>query len=98
MAKLPETYEEETIIGMLPGDVGYTVPWAMWADKERELWVNGNYTIDSKPGGPGRTTNMRIERTKIGVIVYQSTIGDYKYSVGERGWDHSPNKLPVELV
>lgn len=94
---LPETYEEDTIIGMLPGDIGYTVPWAMWPDTDRILWINGRYSIDREPGGPNKTTNMKIQRTVEGVIVYEDTIGDHKYHVGRSAWDAMEDKLPVQL-
>jgi hypothetical protein len=91
---LPETYEEETIEKMLPGEVGYTVPWAMWADANRVLWLNGHYGITARPHG---TSHLRVERTKAGAIVYQETIHDHRYSVGASSWDGVPWALPVEL-
>jgi len=94
---LPESFEENTIEQMLPGDRGYTVPWAMFPDQNRVLWINGHYTIDSEPFGTG---HMLIERTKTGVIVYQNTIGDHKYQIpsGETSWSKSDYKLPVEQL
>ena len=91
---LPETFEQETIIGMLPGDTGYTVLWAMWADENRVLWINGDYSIHKSPGG---TVHMKIKRTIDGVVVKEATIEDHKYMAGPSSWDMSPNKLPVTL-
>lgn len=95
---LPETYEENTIIGMLPGDTGYTMDWAMWADANRVLWINGRYPIIREPRHDKlRPAAMKIERTADGVIVYESTLGGAKYQPGSGGWDHSDAKLPVQL-
>jgi hypothetical protein len=78
MSVLPEHLEQNTIRNMTPGDKGYTVSWAMWADLDRNLWINGNYTIHDDPHG---TVKMLIERTKDGVIVYKRTIKDERYSL-----------------
>jgi len=92
---LPESFEENTIRHMLPGDVGYTVPWAMWADTDRCLWINGKYSVDSTPGG---TVCMFIKRTEDGVIVYQNTIGTHRYSpVEQPGFVGGADPLPVAL-
>ena len=96
MARLPEAYEEKTIVGMLPGDVGYTVPWAMGADANRELWVNGDYTVSDMPSPGNTTVKMKIERTQTGVIVYLNTVGDYRFNLGD-GWANARSRLPVEL-
>lgn len=93
MTLLPETYEEDTIERMLPRETGYTLPWAMWADSNRVLWINGNYPIYKEPFG---TSHMLIQRTPTGVIVYQATIKDHKYNAGDSQWNNSPHKLPVE--
>jgi hypothetical protein len=79
MSRLPEAYEEDTIYGMSVGEKGFTVPWAMWADADRVLWINGDYTIHKEAFG---TAHLYIERTKEGVIVYQFSIRDHKFSIG----------------
>jgi hypothetical protein len=93
---LPETYEENLIEGMLPGDTGYTVPWAMWADKNRKLWINRKYTIHDTPGG---TVALKIKMLRGGIVqVYSYSIGKHKYTPGESSWDHTGVGLPVQLV
>jgi len=95
MAKLPEALEEleeKTIYRMLPGDTGYTLPWAVWADADRELWINGDYSYDDEALG---TSHLRIRRTESGVEVDFSTVGDYQYRVGASSWDSLEHKLPV---
>ena len=93
MFTLPEDMEQETISGMPVGESGYTVPWAMWADLNRVLWINGNYSIHKKPHG---TVCMFVERTKEGVVVYRRTIGDHKYQPRHSG-DWTDSAIPVEL-
>lgn len=58
-ARLPAARREPEIQDMQPGDSGWTVPWAMWADAEHLLWLHGGYTIHSSPGG---TVQMRVWR------------------------------------
>jgi hypothetical protein len=94
MSLLPECYEEPTIWGMTPGDQGYTLPWAMWPDDHRKLWINGDYPVQDQAE---KTMQLRIERTKRGVIVDQRTIGAHRYSPGVSSWDKSPHKLEVTL-
>lgn len=95
MSRLPEAYEENTIAEMLPGDEGYTVPWAMWADEDRVLWINGKYSFTKNVFG---TSHLRIKRTQAGVIVYQNSIGDHRYSPGRACYVGGADPLPVDLV
>ncbi|MFH1635787.1 MAG: hypothetical protein ABIG63_17485 [Chloroflexota bacterium] len=64
--KLPEDRYEKTIKEMPPGTMGWTVPWAMYADEDGELWVNGNYPLFPDSGG---TVTMLVGRTPMGVVV-----------------------------
>lgn len=90
---LPENLEGSTIELMLTGDTGYTLPWAMWADEDRKMWMNPKYPISKTPTG---TTQMAIERTEDGVNVFLSTLPKgYKYTPSESSW---PKELPVRLV
>lgn len=58
-ARLPASKQEEVIADMQPGDSGWTMPWAMYADNDNALWLNGSYTIHAQPGG---TVEMRVWR------------------------------------
>lgn len=92
---LPEELEEDTIGRMSPGDEGYTVPWAMFVDMDRGLWINREYSVDENEMG---TCHMRIRMLENGTVcVYTHTIGDHKYSLGS-DWVHMGVGLPVELV
>ena len=93
MTKLPESMEEETIENMLPGDKGFTVPWAMCANENRDLYINKRYNVYPQANG---TVHMYIERTETGVIVYKRTIEKDKYSLGS-GWSIEVG-LPVEAL
>lgn len=94
---LPESLESFTIAKMLPGDTAYTLPWAMWADENRALWINGNYPIRERPGG---TVQLFIKRTETGVTVDMSTIGDHTYDPGPCPFvgGNRATHLPVKLV
>lgn len=47
-----------SIGGMVTGGIGYTMPWAMWADSEHKLWLHPDYPVYGAPGG---TVQMRVE-------------------------------------
>ena len=65
-AILPEHLEEVTIKDMIIGESGYTVPWAMYAERDGTLWLNGDYMFEKEPGG---TVEMKIERVNGGYKV-----------------------------
>lgn len=92
---LPDHMEEDTIKRMNVGDWGYTTPWAMYAERDRTMWINGNYTIDKSPGG---TVQMLIRRMSDGVEVDLSTIRGEQYSPGGAGFLGAFTPLPVTLV
>lgn len=50
---------DHSIASMDVGASGWTVPWAMYHDKSRCLWLNGSYTIHAHPGG---TVQMWVRR------------------------------------
>ena len=98
MSKLPEYLEEETIGGMPVGEFGWAVPWAMYPIKDRSLWINAHYFISDTPGG---TVQMLVQRTTDGVRVWESTIGENRYSTDparEYGNLWTDDDLPVTLV
>jgi len=81
MAMLPEDLEEKTVGGMLLGEEGYAVPWAMFVASGRRCFLNGYYTIHDEMGG---TVNMKVLRRNDGYAVDVSGCGDYKWSGGGR--------------
>jgi len=98
MSYLPENLEQESIIGMSIGDSGYVAPWALFVDKDRITWINGNYSI-SRDDELGYRM-LAIQRTKEGVIVRLADMNwtKYKWSVETSIWDNLLQKLPVELI
>jgi hypothetical protein len=66
-AILPEDYEEATIDSMVTGERGYTVPWAMWVDADRNCWLHPKYTIHADTCG---TVQMRVELREDGYHVW----------------------------
>ena len=93
---LPEDMEETTIAQMVPGQEGYTVPWAMWADSERQLWINGKYDIQKSPFG---TAHMHIKMSQNKtIIVYKNSIVGEKYSLGDPCFVGGALPIPAELI
>ena len=66
-AKLPEDLERNTIDSMTTGDVGYTLPWGMWVDTDRNCWLHPKYPIDESPHG---TAQMRVALHENGYHVW----------------------------
>ncbi len=92
---LPDHMEEDTIERMNIGDLGYTTPWAMYAERDRKMWINGNYTISKSPF---RTMQMLVKRMSDGIEVDLSTIRGEKYSPDGAGFIGAFTPLPVTLV
>ena len=79
-AQLPSAQQEATIEDMQPGDSGWTVPWAMYADASSNLWLNGSYTLKTRPGG---TVQMSVWRDDEGCWrIDASGCHDHKWSRG----------------
>lgn len=96
MTFLPEELEQITIDGLLEGESAYVVPWAMWADSERTLYINGNYSAHFQAGG---TVHMRITRRGDVIEVDRHTIGDHRYTPGPSGFvGGDVRAIPVRLV
>lgn len=94
---LPVEMEEDTIAGMIDGEIRYATPWAMFAAPNRKLYLNGKYTAHREIDG---TVQMRIKKVAGEYIVDLSTIRDKKYSPSEPyyagcTWD---DFIPVRVV
>lgn len=82
---------------MEDGEIGYAVPWAMFADETRGLFIVGPYPVHSQPGG---TVCMKIKKSDGQVLVDKNSIGGHKYApcrpvyVGVS----SDTYIPVRLV
>jgi hypothetical protein len=86
-ALLPEAYESPSIDSMLEGDTFFTVPWAMWVDRERRCWLHPGYIIHEEPGG---TVEMLVTRTADGFVVDISGVEDHKWGLEEEPGYMSP--------
>lgn len=60
-AVLPASLCTPVVGTMKPGETGYTVPWAMLADKQERLWLKPDYPVTQAPHG---TSQLRVERRK----------------------------------
>lgn len=80
-ATLPEGLSDadHSIASMEVGDAGWTVPWAMFTDEERRLWLNGKYTLHHRPGG---TVQMKVRRDRTGWHVDASKCDEKRWGGG----------------
>lgn len=97
-AILPDGMEEYTISSMSVGEAMYTVPWAMWVDRQRRCWLRPDFSIDKNPQG---TASMRVRREQDGFHVdrtgyardYEWRIQDFPSAVvGARSVEYLPVK------
>lgn len=93
-AKLPRSVETVTLADMAVGTTGYTVPWAMYADQDRKLWLDPNFTFEERSGG---TVQMHVTRTDEGFRVRY--VPGETYEPGSSRASRDRDGLPVvELV
>ncbi len=93
-AQLPDHLEEVTIRDMLEGESGYTAPWAMWADANGRLWLNGSYPFRKEAGEAGKTAQMKITRINKSFEVDISRCKNERWALMEiPSWDAA--RLPV---
>jgi hypothetical protein len=70
-AKLPSRLEATNAIDQMAlGDVGYTPPWGMWVDNDRNCWLHPKYSLAEQPQG---TSEMRVELREDGYHVWAPT-------------------------
>jgi hypothetical protein len=85
-----------TIADMEFGRPRYTVPWAMWADRDELLWLHPDYEVTSQPMG---TSSMRVELRDDGYHVWPVRGHGYKPQA-EAGYVGSPSQqfIPVAAL
>jgi hypothetical protein len=76
MAKLPKNKEERLIQDMKIGESGYSVPWAMWVDEQKNCWLNEEYAIHKEKDV---SRELKVEKLSEGYIVYIHDI-DHNWS------------------
>lgn len=92
-AVLPDALESRSLSSMSIGETGWTVPWAMWVDRQRRCWLNPGFLAESDPGG---TVEMKVELRDDGYHVWPPRGTRYSISA-ELGSDAAqPHpRLPV---
>jgi hypothetical protein len=81
---------DHSIASMDVNESGWTVPWAMYHDSHRNLWLNGSYSIKDRPGG---TVQMFIRRDDSGWHVDATSCPDHRW-----GSDGYVGKFPPVAV
>ena len=94
---LPYNFEQATIAGIEENKVYYTLPWAMFADSRRRLFIFGNYPVSDHEHG---TSHLRIKKVNGVIHVDKASIKDHKYNPGPVSYIGASEKehLPVLLV
>jgi hypothetical protein len=72
-AKIPEQLETLTLGSMLPGEVAWTLPWAMSVDEDGFCYLNSKYPIQAERGPDDTTMQMKVIRRKNGDYVVDLT-------------------------
>ena len=80
---LPKSKEEKLIKDLKVGESCYTVPWAMWVNKDNVCFLREDFKASSSKGG---TVELKIERVEDGYIAYIHSI-DYKWTPSNDGDD-----------
>jgi len=62
-ALLPPDLSELTLADLEVGDSAWTVPWAMWVDRDRKCWLHPDSAAHERGGG---TAQMLVARTEKG--------------------------------
>lgn len=60
-ATIPDELEVITLEDTVNGESVYVVPWALYADNDGYLWLNGGYTFENYPRG---TSRMKVSKKK----------------------------------
>jgi hypothetical protein len=93
-AELPEDLETETLSQMPYGEPRWTLPWAMWADAQRRLWLRSGYPAFTDRGSTA-TMRVRVDRDESDhgrrYVVWPDR--QYRYSPG--GGSSDGTDLPV---
>lgn len=70
------------------GGHGYTQDWAIWVDEAGDWWINGNYTVESRPLG---TADTLVVANGDGTVTVKYKRG-VTFKVCKEGWS-SPIKI-----
>ena len=79
-AILPARLRERTLADLDVDESAYTVPWAMKADLDGNLWLSTHFSANKRPGG---TVSMLVARTRDGWSCDISECDDYRWRPGK---------------
>ena len=91
--KIPDHLAEVTLKDTVQNETVYTVPWAMYAETDGELFINGKYDVSHSPGG---TNTMILTRVDDGFRVDISRCKDYRWS--QTGCHHVGGSYPMPVL
>jgi hypothetical protein len=78
-ATLPMEYSDRSLVKeMLPGDFGWVEPWAMAADRDRALWLGGEFPVYPKQWS---TVSMWVRRGLDGGFEVDIRETEYKWRI-----------------
>lgn len=63
MLNIGNKFKAKTIADLQVGEVAYIVTWAIFADKDGNVYLDGSYTVDSNPEG---TVKIKVGRSYSG--------------------------------
>jgi hypothetical protein len=92
-ARLPESRESIGLKDMIEGETAYTMSWAMYADYDGFLWLNGNYPIRSDAEG---TATMKVTKKNGNYIVDIS--GCRNFSLDKSGAHFAGEFTPLPVA
>lgn len=90
-AFLPQNLYEPTIENMMPGDEGWTVPWALMVDQAGLCWLRTDFTHKRCKGG---TVKLHLQREDDvdGVQFWIATLYDeYRWKQNDSAVEHFYN-------
>jgi len=94
-AKLPREYLQREIKDMEEGEIKFTTPWGMYADSDRNLFLNDGYSIYATPLG---TSTMKVEKKNGKYYVDISKCSGYKWNPGLPHYVGEFTPIPVEKL
>ncbi len=94
-ATLPVELEDKMLRNLPKNQRVYTTPWAMYADADGKLWLNGNYTYTAKPQG---TSELLVWYDDEGYICDKTKCANYRWTRGTPCFMGTHEPLPVSKL
>lgn len=77
MTKLPAELEKRTINKMKSGEHGFTLPWAIEVDTNRDMWIDPDFPVFNQARG---TAHLEIIRRDNDVLVFSDSLKDHRFN------------------